>query len=558
MILFWSFNIYFIYYIIFYNNVIYIIVVYVICFEKNDSCGYTYHKKFFFFIIYTNTMTPETIVGTPVKKSSHVVRFVFWLAVLLTGLAIGLFFVFNQPEEARAETYADIIGTPSSWSTITGTYSHVDDWLVEWTSTYQWYKNGSAIAGATDIAYTPTASDVWNTLSFEVTWTSSTGLQDTPAQSDPIVVAAISCADVTDVSVTECKGLIAFFNSTDWSNWTNKTNWLGLGDSSPETVWDWYGVTVNGGYITQINLSNNNLSWHPYLPGLSNLTDLYLYDNQISSIESGDLSGLYNLNSLHLQTNQITSIESGDFMGLSALTTLWLSLNQISSIEPDTFIELSNLTRIGLNNNLITSIESGDFNWLSSLTELSLQENQISSIDPNTFAGLSNLDYLNILSNQITSLESGDFNWLGTLTTLWLSLNQISSIDPDTFAGLSNLITLSLDYNPISSIEPGVFNWLSSLDNLYLSSNQITSLESGDFNWLSGLTTLNLNWNPISSIEENSFSWLNSLNSLSIGYNCIDFDTLSLDVTNFLSNNPWFTLSPQYVCLNIEYTGNLW
>ena len=58
---------------------------------------------------------------------------------------------------------------------------------------------------------------------------------------------------------------------------------------------------------------------------LANATSLYLGDNQITSLESGDFQGLSNLQSLDLQGNQITSLESGDFQGLSNLQTLDLA-----------------------------------------------------------------------------------------------------------------------------------------------------------------------------------------------------------------------------------------
>lgn len=33
------------------------------------------------------------------------------------------------------------------------------------------------------------------------------------------------CANVTDISVNECKALINLYNNTDGDNWNNNTNW---------------------------------------------------------------------------------------------------------------------------------------------------------------------------------------------------------------------------------------------------------------------------------------------------------------------------------------------
>jgi hypothetical protein len=80
-------------------------------------------------------------------------------------------------------------------------------------------------------------------------------------------------------------------------------------------------------------------------------TNLYLYNNQLSSIESGDFSGLSNLTTLDLWGNQISSIESGDFSELTSLTSLQLAINQISSIESGAFSGLANLEMLYLGNN---------------------------------------------------------------------------------------------------------------------------------------------------------------------------------------------------------------
>lgn len=33
------------------------------------------------------------------------------------------------------------------------------------------------------------------------------------------------CLSITDISLSECEGLLALYDSTDGPNWTNKTGW---------------------------------------------------------------------------------------------------------------------------------------------------------------------------------------------------------------------------------------------------------------------------------------------------------------------------------------------
>jgi hypothetical protein len=57
-----------------------------------------------------------------------------------------------------------------------------------------------------------------------------------------------------DVPQAEADALIALYNATNGDSWTNNTNWL-----VDTTVGDWFGVTVAGGHVTEIDLNNNNL-----------------------------------------------------------------------------------------------------------------------------------------------------------------------------------------------------------------------------------------------------------------------------------------------------------
>ena len=82
---------------------------------------------------------------------------------------------------------------------------------------------------------------------------------------------------VTDISVLQARVLRNVFRATTGAAWTNKTNWL-----STTTAGNWFGITVAGGHVTEINLNSNLLNgeWTTaMLTPLTGLTQLYAYTN---------------------------------------------------------------------------------------------------------------------------------------------------------------------------------------------------------------------------------------------------------------------------------------
>ncbi len=252
---------------------------------------------------------------------------------------------------------------------------------------------------------------------------------------------------------------------------------------------------------------------------LTNLHELHLNVNQITSLESGDFGALNNLQSLWLWDNQITSLENGDFGGLSNLHALGLGSNRITSLESGDFDGLANLQSLYLPGNQITSLDRGDFDGLVNLQSLWLLDNQITSIASDAWDGLTSLRDLALQANQITSIESGDFKGLNNLRSLALNGNQIPSIEGGDFDGLADLRSLALIGNQIASLESGDFDGLINLETLALTGNQITSLQSGDFDGLASLQSLYLHANQITSIERGVFDGLSDLRDLTLHQN---------------------------------------
>ena len=90
------------------------------------------------------------------------------------------------------------------------------------------------------------------------------------------------------------------------------------------------------------------------LGGLSNLTELVLYGNQLTGEIPPELGGLSNLTQLVLDHNWLTGEIPPELGGLSNLTELVLYGNQLTGEIPPALGRLSNLTSLWLSFNQLT------------------------------------------------------------------------------------------------------------------------------------------------------------------------------------------------------------
>jgi Leucine-rich repeat (LRR) protein len=120
--------------------------------------------------------------------------------------------------------------------------------------------------------------------------------------------------------------------------------------------------------------------------GKSNITSLFLGDNQISEIDHNAFNGLLNLKLLYLNNNELKQIHNSAFKRLTNLQVIWLNDNHLKEIYSETFSGNVNLQRIKLQFNKINFIENNAFNLQgpnNKLKNLDLRGNEC--IDIETF-----------------------------------------------------------------------------------------------------------------------------------------------------------------------------
>ena len=158
----------------------------------------------------------------------------------------------------------------------------------------------------------------------------------------------------------------------------------------------------------------------PEIGQLTNLTSLYLHDNQLTTVPP-EVGQLTNLKTLDLSHNQLTTVPS-EIGGLTNLTSLDIDNNQLTTM-PSEIGKLTKLMRFDLDNNKLTGIAL-------------------------EIVQLTNLETLYLSGNRLTSVPS-EIGKLTKLTSLDLYGNQLTTVPPE-IGRLAKLTELSLNNNPLN------------------------------------------------------------------------------------------------------------
>ncbi|MDR3385729.1 MAG: leucine-rich repeat domain-containing protein [Rudaea sp.] len=314
-----------------------------------------------------------------------------------------------------------------------------------------------------------------------------------------LLVVVSTASAIAQIPQTEHDALIAFFNTTGGSGWTDKTGWNG----AVGTECSWYGITCdNGPHIVGIELGSNNLTGTlPSLDALPNLTYLGLSNNRLSG-SIPPLSALTKLSNLDLSFNQL----SGPIPPLSALGDLqqvYLGVNQLSGAIP-ALAGLGNLQAFVVGTNRLTgalpvlsglnSLQvfnaggnqiSGSIPALQGLVSLQsfyVDSDQLTGSIPN-LAGLTNLSTFSAARNLLTG-SIPPLSGLGKLVQFDASFNQLTGSIP-ALSGLSQLQLVYLGFNALSGPIPSLTG-LGNLQQFVINDNQL----SGSIPALSGLGNL--------------------------------------------------------------------
>ncbi len=260
--------------------------------------------------------------------------------------------------------------------------------------------------------------------------------------------------------------LMAIYNATDGANWTNNTNW-----NTANPISTWYGVTVENGLVTSLELYNNNLTGTiPIEIGdLEALTTLDLFTNNLTGEIPAEIWTLSKLKNLWLGSQASSSsyepgtltLSSGIPASIANLQDLeWLNLNGIyleQPLQPELF-NLPVLDKLRLQDCGITGTLPAEFSTVNDLR-----------IERNEFEGTIPSEILNSIGNALLGLTGNYFNFTdleplvqaGNITNLDYSPQRTRDIEEDEayIPGTDVTLTLEEGEGTRETSDNNVYQW---------------------------------------------------------------------------------------------------
>ncbi len=165
----------------------------------------------------------------------------------------------------------------------------------------------------------------------------------------------------------------------------------------------WVEATSGSRITVTINVTNV-FEYTPLSERTEEVKDEIVSQAPVSTAAAVTEAHLRAIKWLLINNEGIDSLKEKDFEGLSSMSAIWLYSNNLTSLPENVFSGLSKLTQLLLQYNRLTSLPENIFSDLSKLTTLRLTGNRLTSLPDNVFSGLTKLTTLSLGGNRVNPM----------------------------------------------------------------------------------------------------------------------------------------------------------
>ncbi|KAI3674457.1 hypothetical protein L2E82_52282 [Cichorium intybus] len=231
------------------------------------------------------------------------------------------------------------------------------------------------------------------------------------------------------------------------ANFTKLISFNASGFSLPGSIPNWLGLHLQTLRFLDLRFCEISGAIPSTIGNLSNLSELYLSDNNLRGTIPSTLSLLSQLSVLDLSRNSLTGSIPTHLSNLTSLIILDLGSNSLSGTVPSEFGNLRNLKRLMIRNNNFTGnfpdalwslpilkfLDASENNFMGSLPNLSLNPNTtiaVFNLSHNMFYGV-----LTCILKRVSSIDLGSNYLQGEIPDY---ARDIASLDKNCFRNWSS------------------------------------------------------------------------------------------------------------------------
>ncbi|EFH48449.1 leucine-rich repeat family protein [Arabidopsis lyrata subsp. lyrata] len=212
--------------------------------------------------------------------------------------------------------------------------------------------------------------------------------------------------------------------------------------------------------LKHVDLSVNNLTGRipDVLFGLKNLTELYLYANDLTGEIPKSISAT-NMVFLDLSANNLTGSIPVSIGNLTKLEVLNLFNNELTGEIPPVIGKLPELKEFKIFTNKLTGEIPAEFGVYSKLERFEVSENQLTGKLPESLCKRGKLQGVVVYSNNLTGEIPESLGDCGTLLTVQLQNNGFSGKFPSRIWTASSMYSLQVSNNSFTGELPENVAW---------------------------------------------------------------------------------------------------